>query len=223
MNQPDRPSAHSAPHDTNPATAAEAKRLFDLLNPVVTAHRLYLEDVSVRLAGAHRTVGVVVDLEQDASGGVGLDIIAEISRELSDVLDADPHDDGRPFDLEVSSPGVSRPLTEPRHWRRARGRMVKVNVVQGENLTGRLLEVDDDGVTIRPELPVKKGMKPKQGEPERISFEIIRRGTVEVEFSHLDDAEGADDAAPDDDAVPEDTGPNKDFNPAAGAADGEES
>ncbi|WP_434618705.1 ribosome maturation factor RimP [Arthrobacter sp. A5] len=211
MTQPDRPTAHSAPHDTTLATATEAKRLFGLLNPAVKAHRLYLEDVSVHLAGAHRTVSVVVDLEQDLSGGVGLDIIAEISRELSDVLDADPHDDGRPFDLEVSSPGVSRPLTEPRHWRRARGRMVRINVVQGENLTGRLLAVDDDGVTIRPELPVKKGMKPKQGEPERISFGRIRRGTVEVEFSHADEA------------VSEDAGLNENFDPAAGAVDGEDS
>ncbi|MDJ0357268.1 ribosome maturation factor RimP [Paenarthrobacter sp. PH39-S1] len=211
MTQPDRPTAHNAPHDTTLATATEAKRLFRLLNPAVKAHRLYLEDVSVHLAGAHRTVSVVVDLEQDLSGGVGLDIIAEISRELSDVLDADPHDDGRPFDLEVSSPGVSRPLTEPRHWRRARGRMVRINVMQGENLTGRLLAVDDDGVTIRPELPVKKGMKPKQGEPERISFGRIRRGTVEVEFSHADEG------------VSEDAGLNENFDPAAGAVDGEDS
>ncbi|MBG0739273.1 ribosome maturation factor RimP [Paeniglutamicibacter antarcticus] len=219
MTQPNRPNAHGASdnlHSDSPsdggnlAGTAEARRLFDLLNPTVANHGLFLEDVNVHLAGAHRTVSVVVDLEQNLRGGVGMDVIAAISRELSDVLDADPQDDGRPFDLEVSSPGVGRPLTERRHWYRARGRMVKVNVVAGENVTGRLLEVDDDGVTVRPELTVKKGMKPKQGNPQQIAFDKIRRGTVEVEFSHLDEA------------GPE-AGLHEDFGPTAGAVDGEES
>jgi ribosome maturation factor RimP len=186
VSKPDRPQPQSA---AQAATAAEAKRLHDLLKPAAEAHSLFLEDVSVHLAGNHRTVSVVVDLQEDQTGSVNLDTIADVSRSLSDALDADPHDDGRPFDLEVSSPGVSRPLTEQRHWRRARGRMVKVNVMQGENLTGRLLDVDAEGITLRPELPVKKGMKPKQGAPERISFSKIRRGTVEIEFSHLDEVE----------------------------------
>lgn len=188
MDKPERPSG-AAVHAAKAAHTAEANRLFELLNPTVEANRLFLEDVSVTVAGSHRTVAVVIDLPDTETGGVGLDVIGSISRELSDALDNDPRDDGRPYDLEVSSPGISRPLTEPRHWRRSRGRMVKVNVVAGENLTGRLLDVDDDGVLLRPELVVKKGMKPKQGEPVRIGFDAIRRGNVEVEFSHLDDAE----------------------------------
>ncbi|MCZ2403614.1 ribosome maturation factor RimP [Paenarthrobacter sp. Z7-10] len=195
MNKPDRPSAISSAG----ATTAESARLFDLLNPAVQAQRLYLEDVTVHLAGSHRTVSVVVDLPEDQSGSVALDAIADISRELSLVMDTDPHDDGRPYDLEVSSPGVGRPLTEPRHWRRARGRMVTLTPVQGEKVTGRLLEVDDDGVTLRPELTVKKGMKPKQVAPVQMGFEQIRHGSVEVEFSRLNehgldaDGEQADD------------------------------
>ncbi|WP_427016966.1 ribosome maturation factor RimP [Pseudarthrobacter sp. P1] len=184
MNKPERPSGAA-----KTAHTAEAQRLFELLNPTVEANRLFLEDVSVTVAGSHRTVAVVIDLPDTETGGVGLDAIGAISRELSDVLDNDPRDDGRPYDLEVSSPGISRPLTEPRHWRRSLGRMVKVNVMAGENVTGRVLEVDGDGVLLLPELEVKKGMKPKQGEPLRIGFDAIRRGTVEVEFSHLDDAE----------------------------------
>ncbi|HEV7166796.1 MAG TPA: ribosome maturation factor RimP [Micrococcaceae bacterium] len=190
MTKPDRPSTdrHGA-NSGNSATTAEAQRLFELLNPTVQAHGLFLEDVSVHLAGTHRTISVVVDLQQDQSGSVGLDKIAAISRELSAAMDSDPHDDDRPYDLEISSPGVGRPLTEPRHWRRARGRMVKINVAAGDSITGRLLDVDDSGITIRPELPVKKGMKPKHGEPERIGFAKIRKGNVEIEFSRLDDAQ----------------------------------
>jgi ribosome maturation factor RimP len=166
----------------------EAARLRALLEPSVQAHRLYLEDVSINVAGSHRTVHVVVDLPQEESGGVGLDVIADISKELSSVLDQDPAGDSRPYDLEVSSPGVGRPLTEPRHWHRARGRKVAVKVVQGENVTGRIQSVDDDGVTLIPELEVKKGMKPKQGTPVKLPFDNIRQGKVEIEFSHLDEA-----------------------------------
>ncbi|WP_115788058.1 ribosome maturation factor RimP [Arthrobacter silvisoli] len=187
-----RTSTDQAGAQAAAASNPEESRLRALLEPVVQASRLYLEDVSVQVAGSHRTVQVVIDLPQEETGGVGLDVIAEISRALSDVLDNDPHDDGRPYDLEVSSPGVSRPLTEPRHWHRARGRMVKVNVIQGENLTGRIQSVDDDGVTLIPELEVKKGMKPKQGDPIKLPFDRIRQGKVEIEFSHLDEAGLAD-------------------------------
>nr|WP_240720026.1 ribosome maturation factor RimP [Pseudarthrobacter sp. NamB4] len=162
----------------------EAARLRALLEPSVQANRLYLEDVAI-VPGSHRVVHVVVDLPQEETGGVSLDVIADISKVLSDVLDNDPGDDGRPYDLEVSSPGVGRPLTEPRHWHRAKGRMVKVNVLQGGNVTGRIQSVDDAGVTIIPEIAVKKGMKPKQGDPIKLPFDRIRNGKVEIEFSHL--------------------------------------
>jgi ribosome maturation factor RimP len=170
--------------DAAPANNPEAARLRALLEPAVQANRLYLEDVAI-VAGSHRVVHVVVDLPQEETGGVSLDVIADISKVLSDVLDNDPNDDGRPYDLEVSSPGVGRPLTEPRHWHRAKGRMVKVNVVQGDNVTGRIQSVDDGGVTIIPEIAVKKGMKPKQGDPIKLPFDRIRNGKVEIEFSHL--------------------------------------
>ncbi|HKU29264.1 ribosome maturation factor RimP [Arthrobacter sp. NyZ413] len=166
----------------------EESRLRDLLEPAVVANRLYLEDVAIQVAGSHRVVHVVIDLPQEETGGVSLDVIADVSRALSDVMDNDPQADSRPYDLEVSSPGVGRPLTEPRHWHRARGRMVKVNVIQGDNVTGRIQSVDDEGVTLVPEQEVKKGTKPKQGEPVKIPFDRIRQGKVEVEFSHLHEA-----------------------------------
>lgn len=184
----DRAGTDSSATVRNP----EESRLKALLEPAVLANRLYLEDVSINVAGSHRTVHVVVDLPQEETGGVSLDAIADVSRALSDILDNDPHDDGRPYDLEVSSPGVGRPLTEPRHWHRARGRMVKVNVIQGENILGRIASVDDAGVTLIPEHEVKKGMKPKQGDPITIPYDRIRQGKVEIEFSHLQEAGLAD-------------------------------
>ncbi|NYE96703.1 ribosome maturation factor RimP [Psychromicrobium silvestre] len=165
-----------------------SQRLYSLLEPIVIEQGLYLEDVSEHLAGAQRTVQVVVDLPETEGGSVSLDAIAEIAQQLSAALDQDPEDDGKPYDLEVSSPGVSRPLTELRHWRRALGRMVRVNVLQGENLSGRLVEVQEKGILLRSERIIKKGMKPKISEPEFIGFEKIRRGNVEVEFAQAEDA-----------------------------------
>ena len=177
---------HTGTGKADAAHNPEAARLRALLEPSVQANRLYLEDVSI-IPGSHRVVHVVVDLPQEETGGVSLDVIADISKVLSDVLDNDPADDGRPYDLEVSSPGVGRPLTEPRHWHRAKGRMVKVNVVQGDNLMGRITSVDDGGVTLVPEIAVKKGMKPKQGDPIKLPFDRIRNGKVEIEFSRLNE------------------------------------
>ncbi|WP_154605198.1 ribosome maturation factor RimP [Arthrobacter sp. AQ5-05] len=191
MTKPDRPkAARSSGNFHQPVDPiAEAQRLLALLTPTVEAAGLFLEDVKVQVAGAHRTVSVVVDLPETEVGGVGLDAISQVSRALSETMDTDPHDDGQPYDLEISSPGATRPLTEPRHWRRALGRMVKVNAIDRENLMGRILAVEDDSVLLKPEIPVKKGMKAKQGEPEKLLFTTIRRGVVEIEFARLDEAE----------------------------------
>ncbi len=165
-------------------TRAESARLRELLEPTVSAHNLYLEEVQLQSAGTERTLNVVVDLPEDQTGGVSLETISTVSSDLSQALDEDPHDTGQTYRLEVSSPGAARPLTEPRHWRRARGGLVTMKLVEQSDLTGRLLDVDDDGVTVRPVIPVKKGMKPKSGEATHIAFGQIRQGSVEIEFTH---------------------------------------
>ncbi|WP_423723768.1 ribosome maturation factor RimP [Arthrobacter zhangbolii] len=174
--------------------AAETQRLKTYLAPTVQMQGLFLEDIEIKMAGAHRTVHVVVDLPEDQSGGVSLDAISVAAQAVSDAMDNDPHDDGRPYSLEVSSPGVSRPLTEPRHWRRNVGRMVSVSASRGDDVMGRIVSVDDDGVTLIPEIPVKKGMKAKQGDPVHLPFANIRKGRVEVEFAHLEDDPAGEDA-----------------------------
>jgi ribosome maturation factor RimP len=89
----------------------------------------------------------VVRVLVDADGGINLDDVAVVSREISAALDEAEERGGEvlagEYQLEVGSPGVDRPLTLPRHWRRNRGRLVAVN-----GLTGRLVEVDDAGVVL---------------------------------------------------------------------------
>ncbi|MBP2217567.1 ribosome maturation factor RimP [Arthrobacter sp. CAN_C5] len=165
----------------------ESTRLTALLQPTVEQHGLFLEAVEIKSAGSERMVNVVVDLPEDQTGSVNLDLISDVAHDVSLAMDADTHDHGRPYSLEVSSPGVSRPLTEPRHWRRNVGRMVTVRQLKGDDITGRLLEVSGDSVRLTPQIPVKKGMKPKTGDPLTLPLAGIRKGTVQVEFAHLDD------------------------------------
>ena len=98
----------------------EPADLARVLEPVVRAAGMDLESVRVSPAGRRRLLKLVVD----ADGGAALDQIAEVSREVSARLDASGAMGEVPYTLEVSSPGVDRPLTEPRHWRRAQGRLV---------------------------------------------------------------------------------------------------
>jgi ribosome maturation factor RimP len=125
--RPDRARGRSGPpgaprpggrRDVDPAV------LERLLEPVVRAAGLDLESVRVGSAGRRRLLRVVVD----ADGGVDLDNIALVSREASARLDDTGAMGEASYTLEVSSPGVDRPLTQPRHWRRAVGRLVRVPV-----------------------------------------------------------------------------------------------
>src|ERR671913_2642971 len=120
--------------------AAQRDRLATVLEPAVREVGYDLEEVVVSPAGRRRMVRVVVD----ADGGVSLDDVAEVARAVSGVLDE--HDDllgSSPYVLEVTSPGVDRPLTQPRHWRRAVGRLVEVPVA-GRPVRARVVGADDE-------------------------------------------------------------------------------
>jgi len=124
-------SRHGSPRpvamgDSSPAAGpADVQHLTGLLEPVVSARGMDLETVRITAIGRRRLLRVVVD----ADGGVSLDDITLISRVLSDELDANGAMGEAPYTLEVTSPGVERPLTEPRHWRRAAGRLVRATLV----------------------------------------------------------------------------------------------
>jgi ribosome maturation factor RimP len=132
-----------------PSRPADTGRLTRVLGPVVTAAGLDLESVRVTAAGRRRLLRVVVD----GDGGPSLDDIALLSRSLSAELDSSGVMGEDAYTLEVSSPGVDRPLTEPRHWRRARGRLVRVPLAPSAPgapgaVTGRVIEAREDGVTL---------------------------------------------------------------------------
>jgi ribosome maturation factor RimP len=161
------------------ARPVDDRKLAGLIEPVVTAAGLDLESVRVTVAGRRRLLRVVVDSDH----GVSLDDAADVSRDVSAVLDAASVLGDTPYTLEVSSPGVDRPLTEPRHWRRARGRLVKVKVTGEGAVEGRVLAADADGVT----LGVVAG--PGAGDERRFRHAEMGAGSVQVEFGRIPDAE----------------------------------
>lgn len=152
-----------------------------LLRPVVAGSGLVLEDVTVTPAGKRRVVRVVVDLPDDAVGGVDLDAVADVSRAVSDALDATDLLGGAPYVLEVGTPGVDRPLTERRHWSRARTRLVAVEVA-GAEVTGRVTDVGDDGVVLDVD-----------GAPRTVGWDELGTGRVQVEFSRKGQHDDGDD------------------------------
>jgi ribosome maturation factor RimP len=172
------------------AGPVDDKKLAGLIEPVVAAIGMDLESVRMSVAGKRRLLRIVVDSDH----GVNLDEAADVSREISAALDASNILGEVPYTLEVSSPGVDRPLTEPRHWRRARGRLVRVKVTGEGAVEGRVLAADADGVTL--------GLA---GGERRFPFTDVGAGSVQIEFGRIPDAELEDFSDPDlDDAVLED-------------------
>lgn len=147
------------------------KRIQAVVERVVPEQGYDLEELKVSQAGRRTMVRVLVDRD----GGVDLDAIAEVSRTLSKALDAAESDEGpftsSSYTLEVSSPGVDRPLTLPRHWRRNIGRLVSVKVAD-EPVTGRILAADDRGV----ELDLVGGSR-------TVTYGELGSGRVQLEYS----------------------------------------
>ncbi|MBK1788571.1 ribosome maturation factor RimP [Prauserella cavernicola] len=110
-----------------------ASRLEPVVAEAVTAAGFDLDALDVQQAGRRKLVKVVVD----GDDGVGLDEVAEVSRAVSAVLDAHDHLIEGAYTLEVTSPGVDRPLTTQRHWRRAKFRLVRVTPTEGAEYVGR--------------------------------------------------------------------------------------
>ena len=150
-------------------------QLAALIDPVVTGSGLVLEAVVVTTVGRRRLVKVVVDLPQDETGSVDLDRVAAVSRAVGDTLDGTEEVGPGEYSLEVSTPGVDRPLTERRHWLRARTRLVRAERDGAGPVTGRLSEVTDAG----PVLLV-------DGAAVTLAWATLVKGVVEVEFSRPD-------------------------------------
>jgi ribosome maturation factor RimP len=162
------------------AGPVDAEELTRLLQPVVSAAGMDLENIRITATGRRRLLRVIVD----ADDGVNLDDITLISRALSAELDANGAMGETPYTLEVSSPGVDRPLTEPRHWRRAAGRLVRVPLAprsqpvsqapgHSRAVEGRILAASEHAVLLE-----------VAGEQREFGYAELGQGKILLEFSH---------------------------------------
>jgi ribosome maturation factor RimP len=147
---------------------------------------LLVEDVAVTPAGKRRLVRIWIDRVLDTDAGptttptepLSLDEVADATRAVGEALDEADAMGEQPYTLEVTSPGVDRPLTEPRHHRRNVGRLVTLTPLEGPPVTGRLVSADDEGVTV--EVPATKKAPART---EQHAYAALARAVVEVEFS----------------------------------------
>lgn len=156
------------------SASSQADGVRALAEPLAADAGLVIENVTVTPAGKRRVLRVTVDLPETELGGVPMDAVAVVSRSISEALDASSVMGGLPYVLEISSPGADRPLTERRHWLRARKRLVRTVAAAGASpQTGRLTDVTDAGIVL--------------DEERQVPWAEITEGRIELEFGHPDD------------------------------------
>ncbi|MGH3510252.1 MAG: ribosome maturation factor RimP [Nocardioidaceae bacterium] len=138
------------------------------LVPPLAAVGLDVEAVELTAAGRRRLLRVAVDKD----GGLTLDDVADATREVSRLLDESELMGDHSYTLEVTSPGVDRPLTLARHWRRNVDRLVKVRQSDGTSYAGRILAADDEGATVEVD-----------GTKHRIPYADVAKAHIEIEFN----------------------------------------
>ncbi|MFB1298702.1 ribosome maturation factor RimP [Mycobacterium sp. pW049] len=146
------------------------RQVIELLDGEFARAGYDIEDVVIDAATRPPRITVVADRD----GGLDLDAVADLSRIASELLD---DLDSPPYVLEVSSPGVDRPLTDEKHYRRARGRLAQFTLTDGSTLTGRIGPVGDGtvGVVVR---EARKNLEVRD-----IALDAITKAVVQVEFS----------------------------------------
>lgn len=164
------------------------------IDPLVMRHGLVLESLRTQRVGELTRINVTVDLPPDRSGSADLDTVTEVSRAISALLDEDESLVGPgPSNLEVTTPGVFRPLTELRHFMRARTRLLAVTLTDGREFTGRLNDVDGENLVFDVAKPAHQPKKKKKNsgtaQPETLSpgihtvpWTTVANAEVQLEF-----------------------------------------
>ena len=150
-------------------------QISELITPALQKAGYFLEDVNLVSPGQHRIVTVIVDGET----GLNLDQVTVASKLVSELLDAAAFMGETPFTLEVTSPGIDRPLTLPRHFAKNVDRLLKVTKTDGLTVTGRILSNTENDVTLS--VTEKKDFKEVV-----VALADIKRATVEIEFNRKD-------------------------------------
>ena len=143
--------------------------LTELLTPAIKTLGFVLEEIKVTPVGKRRIIAVIVDQEEK---NPNLDEVTVVSREVSNILDNYSQLGDQPFTLEVTTPGVDRPLVLPRHWLKNLGRLVKVVKIDGQTVSGRISSVSDVSAAIE-----------VAGKSVEVLFGDVKRAQIEIEFN----------------------------------------
>ena len=150
-------------------------QISEFISPALHKAGFFLEDINIVSPGQHRIVTVIVDGES----ALNLDQVTVASKLVSELLDEASFMGETPFTLEVTSPGIDRPLTLPRHFAKNADRLLKVTKTDGEVVTGRILSNTEVDVTLT--VTEKKDVKQVT-----ITLADIKRAQVEIEFNRKD-------------------------------------
>ena len=115
-----------------------------VITPAIQALGFYVEDISITSAGRRSMLTVIVDGDTHLS----LDQVTVATKAISEIVENLPTLGNNPFTLEVTSPGLDRPLTKPRHWRKNKDRLIKIVLNDGKEITGRIKDSTEDEVIV---------------------------------------------------------------------------
>lgn len=128
-------------------TDVQTRNIFELIDPIVTEESCDLRDVELVVEHGQRTLRVTIGKD----GGVGIADCDRVSRAIEDIIEVEGGLHGR-YNLEVSSPGETRPLTKPSHFREALGALVRVQTVEKidgrQNYKGVLKNADETQISL---------------------------------------------------------------------------
>ena len=133
------------------------------ITPALEALGFYLEDVTITSAGRRSMLTVIVDGDTHLS----LDQVTSATKAIGEIVESIQSLGETPFTLEVTSPGLDRPLTKVRHWQKNINRLVKVVLLDGSEIKGRIKDVSEVSARV---------------DEKNINYSDIKRATLEVEF-----------------------------------------
>ena len=152
---------------------AIVERVWRLAAPLAAQEGMEIIDIEFRREGGR--AGRVLRLYLDKEGGANVDDISRVSRALSDVLDAENAIDTA-YTLEVSSPGINRPLKRPEHFARFLGKRIRVrtrDMIEGRrSFLGNLSDVSNDKIVLA-----------QDGRHYNIPFSVIEKSNYEHDWS----------------------------------------
>ena len=139
------------------------EQVLAVITPAIESLGFYIEDITITSAGKRSMLTVIVDGDTHLS----LDQVTVATKAISEIVENLPTLGNNPFTLEVTSPGLDRPLTKPRHWRKNQDRLIKIILNDGKEVTGRIKDSNESSVTVDEQV---------------IHFADIKRATLEIEF-----------------------------------------